>query len=120
MRPSPETLHGNFEPKFGADFSRVRTHTDAQSDRKPIHSGQGVYEEQNLFFRQSAYEPGNRGGGKWIAHELTHVVQQMQGQVLPAMQMAGVEVNDDGALEREADMTRGRWRAAVGLESLGM
>jgi hypothetical protein len=40
-----------------------------------------------------------------LPHEAWHVVQQKQGRVKPTVQMkAGVPVNDDAALEREADV----------------
>lgn len=39
-----------------------------------------------------------------LPHEAWHVVQQKQGRVKPTLQMrAAVEVNDDAALEHEAD-----------------
>ena len=39
-----------------------------------------------------------------MAHELTHVMQQMQGLVKPRMKAKGVSINDDEGLEREADV----------------
>ena len=36
-------------------------------------------------------------------HELVHVVQQKQGIVKPTMTINGVGVNNDTALEKEAD-----------------
>jgi Domain of unknown function (DUF4157) len=44
------------------------------------------------------------GQEQHLPHEAWHVVQQMQGRVKPTMQMKGVEINDDGGLEREADV----------------
>lgn len=44
------------------------------------------------------------GQEQHLPHEAWHVVQQAQGRVQPTMQMQGaVPVNDDGALESEAD-----------------
>jgi Domain of unknown function (DUF4157) len=43
-----------------------------------------------------------------LPHEAWHVVQQQQGRVAPTMQMAGVGVNDDPSLEREADLLGAR------------
>jgi hypothetical protein len=67
------------ERAFGADFGGVRVHTGAQADglarsiqAKAFTTGQDVY------FRQGAYEPGSRGGQELIAHELTHVGQQIR------------------------------------------
>lgn len=43
------------------------------------------------------------GQERHLAHESWHVVQQKQGRVRPTLQAKGVEINDDAALEREAD-----------------
>ncbi len=62
---------------MGADFSRVRVHTDGQSDRlnRSIQA-KAFTTGRDVFFRQGAYEPSSRVGQELIAHELTHVVQQ--------------------------------------------
>ena len=45
------------------------------------------------------------GQEQHLPHEAWHIVQQAQGRVKPTMQMKdGVPVNDDNALEREADL----------------
>ncbi len=44
------------------------------------------------------------GQEKHLPHEAWHIVQQAQGRVKPTMQMAGVSINDDTGLEREADV----------------
>ena len=55
------------------------------------------------------------GQEEHLPHEAWHVVQQMQGRVRPTLQTQGVEVNDDPALEREADrMGRRAERTAAG------
>ncbi len=76
--PLPSSLCGEFEGKFGADFSGVRIHADAQADQlnKSIQA-KAFTSGQDVFFRQGTYEPGNRRGQMLIAHELTHVVQQV-------------------------------------------
>jgi hypothetical protein len=57
-----------------------------------------------------AYAHGNDihvgpGQEQHLPHEAWHVAQQKQGRVRPTVQMkAGVPVNDDQGLEREADM----------------
>ena len=43
------------------------------------------------------------GQQRHLAHEAWHVVQQMQGRVRPTLQAAGLPVNADQRLEREAD-----------------
>jgi hypothetical protein len=62
---------------MGADFSRVRVHTDGQSDRlnQSIQS-KAFTTGHDVFFRQGSYEPASQEGQELIAHELAHVVQQ--------------------------------------------
>lgn len=43
------------------------------------------------------------GQEKHLPHEAWHVIQQKQGRVQPTTQLQGVNVNNDDALEREAD-----------------
>lgn len=47
-----------------------------------------------------------------LPHEAWHVVQQKQGRVAPTVQKKGVDVNDDTALEREADVMGAKALAA--------
>jgi hypothetical protein len=71
------------EQAFGADFSQVRVHTDAQADQlnRSIQA-KAFTTRQDVFFRQGAYHPESRVGQALIAHELTHVVQQNGKAVL--------------------------------------
>lgn len=43
------------------------------------------------------------GQERYLPHELGHVVQQMRGRVPPTAQLHGAPLNDDPALEAEAD-----------------
>ncbi|WP_442941950.1 eCIS core domain-containing protein [Nostoc sp.] len=36
---------------------------------------------QDVFFRSGEYNPGSRGGQELLTHELTHVVQQKEGEL---------------------------------------
>ena len=51
-----------------------------------------------------------------LPHEAWHVVQQKQGRVKPTMQLKGADVNDDVALEHEADVMGAK---ALQMQSLG-
>jgi hypothetical protein len=75
-----ESVRGPMEGAFGADFSGVRVHTDANSDvlNRSI-SARAFTTGQDIFFKQGEYNPGSRGGQELLAHELTHVVQQTGG-----------------------------------------
>ncbi|MEH2313683.1 MAG: DUF4157 domain-containing protein [Nostoc sp.] len=81
-QPLANNIREPMEQGFGADFSRVKVHTDTQADQlnRSIQA-KAFTTGQDVFFRQGAYEPGSRGGQELIAHELTHVVQQNGGAV---------------------------------------
>jgi hypothetical protein len=65
------------ERAFGADFSSVKVHTDAEADTLNQELNARAFTTgQDIFFRQGEYSPGSGSGQKLIAHELTHVVQQ--------------------------------------------
>jgi hypothetical protein len=65
------------ENAFGSDFSGVRVHTGAgaHSLNKALNAI-AFTTGQDIFFRDSAYDPGSPAGKELLAHELTHVVQQ--------------------------------------------
>lgn len=44
------------------------------------------------------------GQEKHLPHEAWHVIQQKQGRVRPTLQLQGIHINDDAALETEADV----------------
>ncbi|WP_199292232.1 DUF4157 domain-containing protein [Coleofasciculus sp. FACHB-712] len=72
-----DNIREPMEQAFGADFSGVKVHTDAQSDQmNQSIQAKAFTTGQDVFFRQGAYDPGSRGGQELLAHELTHVVQQ--------------------------------------------
>ncbi|ABW30953.1 conserved hypothetical protein [Acaryochloris marina MBIC11017] len=76
-QPLDTGLQQSMGQVMGADFSGVRVHTDAQSDQlNQSIQARAFTTGQDVFFREGAYQPGNRHGQELIAHELTHVVQQ--------------------------------------------
>ncbi|MEI1374858.1 DUF4157 domain-containing protein [Nostoc sp. UHCC 0926] len=85
-QPLAKNIREPMEQGFGADFSRVKVHTDTQADQlnRSIQA-KAFTTGQDVFFRQGAYEPGSRGGQELIAHELTHVVQQTNGRSVQKM-----------------------------------
>jgi hypothetical protein len=78
----PVALLTRMEKSFGADFSGVRVHADAQSDalNRSVQA-RAFTTGQDLFFKRGEYNPGSRSGQELIAHELTHVVQQNNGRM---------------------------------------
>src|SRR5262245_33717628 len=68
------------EPRFGHDFSNVRVHTDAQAAESARAVNALAYTVgSNVVFGAGQYAPATERGGRLLAHELTHVVQQSQG-----------------------------------------
>jgi Domain of unknown function (DUF4157) len=94
----PDGLQAGIESLSGMDMSDVRVHRNSS---------------QPAQLNALAYAQGNDihlgpGQEQHLPHEAWHVVQQRQGRVQATMQMAGVGVNDDEGLEREADVMGGR------------
>jgi hypothetical protein len=76
-RPLDASVRGFFEPRFGADFSRVRVHTDAQAaESASAVQARAFTVGQDIVFGANQYAPGSHGGRELLAHELAHTVQQ--------------------------------------------
>jgi len=91
----PDNLKSGLEELSGIDLSDIRVH---QNSNKPQQIGALAYTQGNDIY----IAPGQE---KHLPHEGWHAVQQKQGRVEPTTQMkTGVPVNDDGGLEKEADI----------------
>ena len=66
-----------FEPRFGADFSRVRIHSDAAAAEmaQALHA-RAFAVGGHIVFGAGLFSPETQDGRRLLAHELTHVVQQ--------------------------------------------
>jgi hypothetical protein len=89
----PDKLKTGMESLSGLSMDDVRVHY--HSDR-PARLGALAYTQGTNIY----VGPGQE---QHLAHEAWHVVQQKEGRVRAAAQVKGVPVNDDPALEREAD-----------------
>src|SRR4030095_4328224 len=75
--PLPESARAFFEPRFGYDFSHVRTHTGAHAaESAKAVNAMAFTAGPDVVFGGGLYEPNTLEGRKLLAHELTHVVQQ--------------------------------------------
>jgi len=99
-QPMPADVQARMEHAFGADFSAVRIH---EGQHAPSIGALAYTQGTDIHFAPGAYDPGSQRGQSLLGHELTHVVQQAQGRVQSTGQAKGAAVNDDPALEREAD-----------------
>lgn len=89
----PEHLKTGVEALSGVSMNHVRVHYNSD---KPAQLNA-------LAYAQGSDIHLGPGQEQHLPHEAWHVVQQAQGRVQATMQMAGVGMNDEERLEREAD-----------------
>ena len=76
-QPLPNDVRSFMEPRFNADFSNVRIHSDQQSAALSNQlSARAFTHRNNIFFSRNQYQPGSSAGRQLLAHELTHTIQQ--------------------------------------------
>lgn len=84
--PLGETERAFFEPRFGADFSRVLIHCDEKAEVLAGELNAKAFTiGHTIFFGKNQYQPETHMGRRLMAHELTHVLQQ--SQALSAVQV---------------------------------
>jgi hypothetical protein len=99
--PLAPTTRKFFEPRFGADFSHVRVHTDATAARTASTlSAKAFTVGRNIAFAAGQFSPGSQAGKRLLAHELTHVVQQAGARTGSGM-VAG-QTGDGSIVMRQA------------------
>ncbi len=89
----PDNLKSGIEQLSGLDMSDVRVHHNSS---KPASVQAHAYTQGTDIYIAS-------GQDKHLPHEAWHVAQQKQGRVKPTTKVAGLPVNDNKALEKEAD-----------------
>ena len=89
----PDHLRAGMENLSGLAMNDVRVHYNSPEPRQL----------QALAFAQGSDIHVAPGQERHLPHEAWHVVQQRQGRVQPTLQAMGVAINDDEALESEAD-----------------
>ncbi len=90
----PETLKSGIEALSGLSMDDVQVHynSDKPAQLQALAYTQGT--DIHVAPRQE----------KHLAHEAWHAVQQRQGRVRPTIQTKGALINNDAALENEADV----------------
>jgi len=104
-RPLPPAAREFFELRFGADFSRVRVHTDARAEEaaKSINA-RAFTVGRDIAFGAAQYAPEASEGKRLLAHELAHTIQQGANTTPPASRstLTSDPINDpDGSPEGE-------------------
>lgn len=90
----PDPLRSGVERLSGMDLSDVQVHYNSD---KPAQLGAHAYAQGHDIH----VGPGQE---QHLPHEAWHVVQQREDRVRPTMQLKeGIPINDDVALEKEAD-----------------
>jgi len=76
-QPLESGVRTRMESAFGADFSGVQVHTNAEADAlNRALSARAFTTGKDIFFGQGEYNPQSAAGREILAHELTHVLQQ--------------------------------------------
>lgn len=104
----PDYLKNGIENMSGYTMDDIRVHYNSE---KPAQF-------QSLAYAQGTDIYIARGQEKHLAHEAWHVVQQKQGRVSSTMQIGGIGVNDNQALEHEADVMGARAARNIGVSSV--
>ncbi|MCO7188550.1 MULTISPECIES: DUF4157 domain-containing protein [unclassified Pseudoalteromonas] len=94
----PDNLKSGMESLSGMSLDHVKVHYNSS---KPAQVQAHAYAQGSDIH----LAPGQ---AHHLPHELGHIVQQAQGRVKPTTQVNGVNVNDDAALEHEADIMGAR------------
>ncbi len=73
----PGGVQQQMEQGIGADFSKVRIHTNSSAVQMNNQLNARAFTNgADIYFNSGQYQPGQKGGQHLLAHELTHVVQQ--------------------------------------------
>ena len=87
-QPLPESVRTFFEPRFGYDFSQVQVHTDTEASKTARAMNARAYTlGHDIVFGAGQYAPETAAGKQLLAHELTHVVQQLSRRIVPSLQL---------------------------------
>ena len=75
--PLSDETRDYMEPRFGADFSRVRVHTGSEAAQLNRQiSAQAFTHGPDIYLGEGKYDPGSDAGRRLLAHELSHTLQQ--------------------------------------------
>lgn len=101
----PTPVRAKMEGALGADFSDVRVHTGSA---RAVELGALAFTQgSDIHVAPGQWAPETTKGQELLGHELGHVLQQRTGRVKATAQLKGVGLNDEPALEAEADAMGG-------------
>ncbi|WP_317932305.1 DUF4157 domain-containing protein [Halioxenophilus sp. WMMB6] len=115
-QPLPLSVRQFMEPRFNADFSNVRVHTDDNAAGLNRQVNAKAFAVNNhVFFGKGQYQPDSDQGKELIAHELTHTIQQggavqraAEEEPPPVQRVAAAEPSQAPSLQRSPVAVTGR------------
>jgi hypothetical protein len=85
-QPLPASTRAFFEPCFGYDLDKVRIHTGAYAAETAQELDARAFTiGHHIVFGTGQYAPSTTAGRHTLAHELTHVMQQMTDMSRPRL-----------------------------------
>lgn len=94
--PLSKEARAFMEPRFGADFSQVKIHTNSSAVQMNKElSAQAFTHGNDIYFGAGKYNPGTSDGKQLLAHELTHVVQQTGAKQLQRQPITDLRFNQE-------------------------
>ena len=93
----PDEVRSFMEPRFGADFSSVRVHTDSNAVQMTKELGAQAFAHGSDIYYGAGKSPDK---DELTAHELTHTIQQ--GGAVPTKSVTGQEKKEN-KLQAKAD-----------------
>ncbi|KYG03766.1 hypothetical protein BE21_04395 [Sorangium cellulosum] len=97
----PGPTRAKMEDALGADFSDVRVHP---ASARAVELGALAFTQgSDIHVAPGQWAPETTEGQELLGHELGHVLQQRAGRVRATAQLKGAGLNDEPALETEAD-----------------
>ena len=103
-QPVPSDIRSEMEQSAGYDLDDVRVHTDRAADEaSKALSAQAFTMDKDVFFsKRHGQNLSSSEGKSLVAHELTHVIQQSEGNL--SLSGEKVQIGQPGDVyEREAD-----------------
>jgi ribosomal protein S18 acetylase RimI-like enzyme len=88
------------ESAFNTSFADIKVH---EGNHVGSVGAIAYTQGSHIHFAPGRFNPETSSGQALLGHELAHVVQQRQGRVKATTQVNGLPVNDQSALEQEAD-----------------
>ncbi|MFZ0064054.1 MAG: DUF4157 domain-containing protein [Pyrinomonadaceae bacterium] len=102
-QPLDAQTRAYMEPRFGHDFSQVRTYHDDRAAESASSVGALAYTAgKSIVFGKSQYSPGTDDGRRLMAHELAHVAQNSDQALQPKKQLSEPTDASEQAADRLA------------------